>query len=226
MNHEPNKLKPTAADVSDPVEVPVTVERATLKPSSVLCGSEKAHTREGDAIAAARRRLPMVEVDPTLALIGPRGPVTLLDVFEGRRQLIAYYHMWYTGEPRPSSARAARSATARSASCPTCMLATSPTPRSAGPVRGERALPRLHGLGRCRGTRPRTRSRRSSPGARSAVPPGVLPAGRRPRLRDLLDHGAASRRWTTATRCGPHRVRPPGDLGGLARRLAPAATSM
>jgi len=55
---------------------------------------EKAHTREGDAIAAARRRLPMVEVDPTTKLIGPQGPVTLLDTFEGRRQLIAYYFMW------------------------------------------------------------------------------------------------------------------------------------
>ncbi|NEC99531.1 DUF899 domain-containing protein, partial [Streptomyces albidoflavus] len=38
---------------------------------------EKAHTREGDAIAAARRRLPMVEVDATLELTGPDGPVTL-----------------------------------------------------------------------------------------------------------------------------------------------------
>jgi len=58
---------------------------------------EKAHTREGDAIAAARRRLPMVEVNAKLALTGPRGPLTLLDAFEGRRQLIAYYFMWHTG---------------------------------------------------------------------------------------------------------------------------------
>jgi predicted dithiol-disulfide oxidoreductase (DUF899 family) len=60
---------------------------------------EKAHTREGDAIAAARRRLPMVEVDPTIELIGPRGPVTLLEAFEGRRQLIAYFHAWWPGRP-------------------------------------------------------------------------------------------------------------------------------
>ncbi|MZG02191.1 DUF899 family protein [Streptomyces sp. SID5614] len=58
---------------------------------------EKAHTREGDAIAAARRRLPMVEVDANLELTGPDGPVTLLDAFEGRRQLIAYYFMWHEG---------------------------------------------------------------------------------------------------------------------------------
>jgi predicted dithiol-disulfide oxidoreductase (DUF899 family) len=50
---------------------------------------EKAHTREGDAIAAARRRFPMVEVDGATPLIDQRGAVTLLDAFEGRRILIA-----------------------------------------------------------------------------------------------------------------------------------------
>ena len=41
----------------------------------------------------------MVEVDASLALTGPSGPVTLLDAFEGRRQLIAYYFMWWDGHP-------------------------------------------------------------------------------------------------------------------------------
>jgi predicted dithiol-disulfide oxidoreductase (DUF899 family) len=62
---------------------------------------EKAHTREGDALAAARRRLPMVKVDGATPLIGKRGAVTLLDVFEGRRLLIAYYFMWRPGRPAP-----------------------------------------------------------------------------------------------------------------------------
>src|ERR1700746_1945299 len=62
---------------------------------------EKAHTREGDAIAAARRRLPMVEMDGATPLIGARGALTLLDVFEGRRLLIAYYFMWHAGDPAP-----------------------------------------------------------------------------------------------------------------------------
>jgi predicted dithiol-disulfide oxidoreductase (DUF899 family) len=62
---------------------------------------EKAHMREGDAIAAARRRLPMVAVDGGTPLIGGSGKVTLLDAFEGRRQLIAYYFMWHTGRPAP-----------------------------------------------------------------------------------------------------------------------------
>jgi predicted dithiol-disulfide oxidoreductase (DUF899 family) len=43
----------------------------------------------------------MVEVDPTTKLIGPQGGVTLLDTFEGRRQLIAYYFMWHTAHPAP-----------------------------------------------------------------------------------------------------------------------------
>jgi predicted dithiol-disulfide oxidoreductase (DUF899 family) len=76
------------------------VDRATWQAElDALRIREKAHTREGDAIAAARRRLPMVEVEPAITLIGPHGPITLLDAFEGRRQLIAYYHMWYAGEP-------------------------------------------------------------------------------------------------------------------------------
>jgi predicted dithiol-disulfide oxidoreductase (DUF899 family) len=58
---------------------------------------EKAATRELDAIAAARRRLPMVEL-PDYTLEGPDGPVRLVDVFEGTRQLIVYNHMWFPGE--------------------------------------------------------------------------------------------------------------------------------
>ena len=43
----------------------------------------------------------MVEIDGTLPLIGVDGPTTLLEAFEGRRQLIAYYFMWYPGHPAP-----------------------------------------------------------------------------------------------------------------------------
>ncbi|MGI5128705.1 DUF899 family protein [Pseudonocardia sp. CA-107938] len=74
------------------------VDRATFQAQlDELRVREKEHTRAGDAIAAARRRLPMVEVDPHLELTGPDGPCTLLDAFEGRRQLLAYYWMWRAG---------------------------------------------------------------------------------------------------------------------------------
>lgn len=63
-----------------------------------LLEREKAHTREGDAIAAARRRLPMTAMPP-LAVRGPDGDVPLIDVFEGRTMLLAYFHMFHDGEP-------------------------------------------------------------------------------------------------------------------------------
>ena len=79
---------------------PKVLERSTFQPElDALRVREKAHTREGDAIAAARRRLPMVEVDGATPLIGERGAVTLLDAFDGRQLLIAYYFMWLTGHP-------------------------------------------------------------------------------------------------------------------------------
>ena len=78
--------------------LPPVVDRATWQAEiDALRAREKAHTRESDAIAEARRRLPMVELDSAIPLIGPRGPVTLLDAFDGRRQLIAYYFMWHPG---------------------------------------------------------------------------------------------------------------------------------
>jgi len=84
----------------DTSALPVVVDRATWQAElDTLLVREKAHTRAGDAIAAARRRLPMVEVDPTIQLLGPHGPVPLLEVFEGRRLLIVYFHMWHTGQP-------------------------------------------------------------------------------------------------------------------------------
>jgi predicted dithiol-disulfide oxidoreductase (DUF899 family) len=86
--------------MSNPLGAPAVVDRGTFQAElDALRVREKAHTREGDAIAAARRRLPMVEVDGTTRLISERGPATLLDAFAGRRMLIAYYFMWHTGHP-------------------------------------------------------------------------------------------------------------------------------
>jgi predicted dithiol-disulfide oxidoreductase (DUF899 family) len=82
--------------------LPPVVDRAAFEAEvDGLRVREKAHTREGDAIAAERRRLPMVEVDAGIELTGPDGPVSLLETFEGRRQLIAYYYMWHPGHPAP-----------------------------------------------------------------------------------------------------------------------------
>ena len=58
---------------------------------------EKAATRELDAIAAQRRRLPAVLM-PGYTLEGEEGKVRLADVFDGKSQLIVYNHMWFDGE--------------------------------------------------------------------------------------------------------------------------------
>src|SRR5438067_3518944 len=82
------------------IGVPTVVDRSIFQAKlDALRVREKAHTRDGDAIAAARRQLPMVEMEGATPLIGERGAVTLLDVFEGRRMLIAYYFMWHAGHP-------------------------------------------------------------------------------------------------------------------------------
>jgi predicted dithiol-disulfide oxidoreductase (DUF899 family) len=59
-----------------------------------LLVDEKAHTRAGDALAARRRRLPMVQFDVTkYEFATPAGPKSLLDLFDGRDQLVIYQHM-------------------------------------------------------------------------------------------------------------------------------------
>ncbi|MER5449650.1 DUF899 family protein [Streptomyces sp. NPDC002764] len=78
--------------------LPPVVDAATWEDRlRALRAREKAATRELDAIAAERRRLPMVEM-PDYVLEGEDGPVRLVDVFEDKRQLIVYHHMWSAGQ--------------------------------------------------------------------------------------------------------------------------------
>jgi len=55
---------------------------------------EKEATRARDALAAERRRLPRVQIDKGYVFDGPEGKATLLDLFEGRRQLLLYHFMF------------------------------------------------------------------------------------------------------------------------------------
>ncbi|MGH2956240.1 MAG: DUF899 family protein, partial [Solirubrobacterales bacterium] len=55
-----------------------------------LLAKEKEHTRARDALAAERRRMPMLEVEKEYRFDGPSGSVSLLDLFEERRQLVVY----------------------------------------------------------------------------------------------------------------------------------------
>lgn len=76
---------------------PIVDETTWREELDALRVREKAATAELDAIAAQRRRLPMVEL-PDYVLEGEGGPIRLTDVFDGNRQLIVYHHMWTPGQ--------------------------------------------------------------------------------------------------------------------------------
>src|SRR5438132_7484370 len=59
-----------------------------------LLAKEKEATRARDALAAERRRLPRVRIEKEYAFDGPDGKASLLDLFDGRRQLILYHFMF------------------------------------------------------------------------------------------------------------------------------------
>ncbi|MDQ7808604.1 DUF899 domain-containing protein [Amycolatopsis sp. A133] len=62
-----------------------------------LLVKEKEQTRAHDALAAQRRRMPWMAVEKDYRFDGPDGPVGLLDLFEGRRQLIVYRFFFEPG---------------------------------------------------------------------------------------------------------------------------------
>src|SRR3954452_13313341 len=81
------------------MSLPTIVTREEwLAARKVLVAREKQLTRERDALNAARGRLPMVEITEDYRFEGPDGEVTLLDLFEGRRQLLVYHFMWLFDE--------------------------------------------------------------------------------------------------------------------------------
>jgi predicted dithiol-disulfide oxidoreductase (DUF899 family) len=97
---EVSKHLGSRAAATNAPSLPAAVDRAAFQAEvDTLLLREKAHTRAGDAIAAARRRLPMVEVDPATPVVGAAGEIPLIDTFEGRLQLFASYMMWHTGRP-------------------------------------------------------------------------------------------------------------------------------
>ena len=72
-----------------------------LAQRKALLAHEKELTRQRDRVSAERRRLPMVRLEKEYFLEGPEGKRSLGDLFDGRRQLIAYHFMfdpeWDTG---------------------------------------------------------------------------------------------------------------------------------
>jgi predicted dithiol-disulfide oxidoreductase (DUF899 family) len=81
---------PQSTATLPPVVSPAEWEAAR----QALLAKEKEATRARDALAAERRRLPMVRIDTDYVFEGPEGKAALLDLFEGRRQLILYHFMF------------------------------------------------------------------------------------------------------------------------------------
>ena len=69
---------------------PIVSRREWAAAHAALLVKEKAHTRARDALAAERRRMPWLLVEKDYAFDGPAGRVSLLELFEGRRQLVVY----------------------------------------------------------------------------------------------------------------------------------------
>ena len=75
--------------------IPTVVSQAEWQAArDDLLAKEKAATRALDALAAERRRLPMVPVEKDYELEGPDGKIRFADLFDGRRQLIVYHFMF------------------------------------------------------------------------------------------------------------------------------------
>lgn len=73
---------------------PVVSREEWLAARRALLVKEKEATRQRDLLNAERRRLPMVEVGKEYVFEGPDGRATLLDLFEGRRQLVIVHFMF------------------------------------------------------------------------------------------------------------------------------------
>jgi predicted dithiol-disulfide oxidoreductase (DUF899 family) len=75
--------------------LPMIVSRAQWQAArDKLLAKEKAATQARDALAAERRRLPMVEIDKDYVFDGADGEARLIDLFDGRRQLIVIHFMF------------------------------------------------------------------------------------------------------------------------------------
>jgi predicted dithiol-disulfide oxidoreductase (DUF899 family) len=77
------------------MDLPLVVSREEwLVARKRLLGEERELTRAREAVNTRRRKLPMVKIDKDYVFEGADGGVSLLDLFEGRRQLIVYHFMW------------------------------------------------------------------------------------------------------------------------------------
>src|SRR5205085_6388961 len=84
---ESGKQQPKGTAMKTP---PIVSQQEWEAARQQMLVKEKAFTRSRDALAAERRRMPWTLVEKRYEFEGPQGKVSLLDLFEGRRQLILY----------------------------------------------------------------------------------------------------------------------------------------
>jgi predicted dithiol-disulfide oxidoreductase (DUF899 family) len=85
---------------------PVVDEAEWQTAREQLLVKEKQHMKAGDAIAAERRRLPMVPIEKDYTFAGEQGEVSLVDLFEARNQLVIYHFMLAPGgDPCPGCSK-------------------------------------------------------------------------------------------------------------------------
>ena len=73
---------------------PIATRDEWLAARKTLLAHEKEVTKHYDRVSAERRRLPMVKLEKTYTFDGPEGKRSLLDLFDGHRQLIVYHFMF------------------------------------------------------------------------------------------------------------------------------------
>jgi predicted dithiol-disulfide oxidoreductase (DUF899 family) len=85
-------------ETNNPINTPPTVSpREWEAAREALLLKEKELTHARDALAAERRRMPWLAVEKEYRFEGPGGPASLVDLFEGRRQLIVYRFFYEPG---------------------------------------------------------------------------------------------------------------------------------
>ena len=209
---------------------PVVSETEWQAAREALLAEEKEGTRGRDALAAKRRRLPMVLIDKGYVFDGPESNASLLDMFEGRRQLLLYHFMFGPNQD---------------AGCDGCSMFvdqighlahlyardTSFALVSRAPITKIEAyrkrmgwtVPWYSSLERRVQRRLRRRAGNAAAGrlpGRREFRPQRLPARRRQRLSHVLHHSP----WRRSPRQRldlprPDTARSPGGVGGLTRRV-------
>ncbi len=197
---------------------PVVTAEAWQRERDALLVKEKEATRALDTLAAERRRLPMVRMSEDYAFEGPDGEAGLIDLFDGRRQLVVYHFMFPPGDDHPCTGCSSFTDNighlAHLHARDTSLALTSRAPPAELTAYRERmgwSVPWYSAPGRLP---PRSRHR-------GRVRPQRVPRRRRRGVPHVL-HDCARRRPAAdgLQPARPDAARPPGGVGGLARGMA------